>query len=210
MNGQPAMIGGSSYRADIPTSVELPTADFKPVTDLFGSSSDLVQPFIAWITHHDIVWNKALEHTGSLRPFPIENCNVLINGHIHRRQDSIQAGDTLWMNPGNISRRSRGEATMAHVPSALQIKVDSAGFTSAWIEIPHQPFDKVFYSELTDTLDPDEEGSSFVVGLADLTSRLTDTGAGLSQFLDKNMDQFDADVADAVKSLAQEVLANAN
>jgi hypothetical protein len=49
-------------------------------------------------------------------PFAVEGCDVLINGHIHKTQQSILAGRTRWMNPGNITRQSVD--LVDHVPRA--------------------------------------------------------------------------------------------
>jgi hypothetical protein len=54
------------------------------------------------------------------------------------------------MTPGNISRRSRSEATQTHVPAAIRIDIDADGWKCQSIEIPHQPFDVVFHPAVID------------------------------------------------------------
>jgi hypothetical protein len=51
----------------------------------------------------------------------------------------------------------------------------------------------------------DASDSAFVKGLAELQARRTQSGAGLMTFLEQNLDQFDAAVANEVLVLAKEV-----
>jgi hypothetical protein len=57
-----------------------------------------------WFTHHDIAFAGA--YPGAVPPFPVEGCDLVVNGHLHKVQPSIHAGRTLWANPGNITRRT--------------------------------------------------------------------------------------------------------
>lgn len=126
------------------------------------------------------------------------------NGHIHRRLEDAPRGGTLWVTPGNISRRNRGDATREHTPAVLRIDVTESGYVKQWVEVPHRPFEEVFHEEVIESAS--ELGSSaFVAGLAELQSRRTDTGAGLMVFLDNNLGQFDDAVADEIRQLAREV-----
>ena len=133
--------------------------------------------------------------------------DIVINGHIHRPLADVVQGRTTWLNPGNIARISRSDATRQRLPQALRIDVDADGWRQQFIEIPHQPFDDVFHAELLDESLPTNE-SSFVQGLAELMSRRTQSGAGLQEFLNQNLPQFDARVADEIRCLAQEMLTN--
>ena len=73
-----------------------------------------------------------------------------------------------------------------------------------YVEVPHQPFDDVFYESVIE--EPENEfRSSFVTGLAEMMSRRTASGAGLHEFLDQNLDEFEPDVANEIKALAKEV-----
>ena len=92
---------------------------------------------------------------------------ILINGHIHRRLEEIRAGSTRWLTPGNISRRSRNDATRKHVPSALRIDVRPDNYELRYVEIPHRPFDEVFHEAVLDPV-VDSQQSAFVRGLAEL------------------------------------------
>jgi len=193
MNGRQVIVGGSSYRALIPKSVHMP-----PQKDLFEET-----PLAVWLTHHDISM-VGYDGVGRFSPFEIENVDLLINGHIHRRLDPVVKGRTTWMTPGNISRRSRSEAIRDHVPAVMRIDVQPERHIVSYVEIPHRPASEVFHElVLQQTEEPDMVG--FIDGLKELQMRQTDTGAGLHQFLELNLDQFEPAVACEITSLAEQV-----
>ena len=116
----------------------------------------------------------------------------------------MQAGGTLWLTPGNISRRARSDLTREHVPAVLRIDVSPHDYRLSHVEVPHRPFDEVFHEEALEA--PERAGeSAFVAGLAELQARRTATGAGLLEFLDQNLGQFEPAVAIEIKRLAAEV-----
>ena len=108
------------------------------------------------------------------------------------------------MTPGNISRRSRGDAKRKHNPAALRVSVTDDGYATEYVEIPHKPAEEVFHPAVIP--DPVSSGQSqFVQGLKEMKLRKTDTGAGLLEFLEHNLDQFEDSVAEEIMILAQEV-----
>jgi DNA repair exonuclease SbcCD nuclease subunit len=190
LGGRAAVVGGSSYRQEIPAQYEPPTAA--------GS-----HPLVVWLAHHDVLIPGYDE--GRIRPFEIAGVELLINGHIHRRLDEVRAGATRWLTPGNITRRSRNEACRAHAPAVLRIDVTAASYELAFVEVPHRPFDEVFHEVVADA-PADGGASAFVAGLAELQARRTDSGAGLLPFLEQNLGQFQPAVAAEIMNLASEVL----
>ncbi|MEM9942925.1 MAG: metallophosphoesterase [Planctomycetota bacterium] len=184
-------VGGSSYRHPIPEEFSLARRRRKNLFDH--------EPFVVWLTHHDI--SITGYDSGRLDPHEIRNVNLLINGHIHRELEDVQAGRTLWITPGNITRRSRSDACREHVPSGIQIDIYPDHFQRSRVVIPHEPFEQVFHETVvTDQLQISESG--FVAGLAELNARRTESGAGLHQFLAANLDQFEQEVADQILVLA--------
>jgi DNA repair exonuclease SbcCD nuclease subunit len=196
MNQRDVIIGGSSYREPIPTDFRLPP---RKSQGLFDND-----PFVMWISHHDIGFPGY--DNNRLDPHQISNVELLVNGHIHRRLESVKAGTTLWVTPGNIARRSRNEAASLHVPAVMRIDVLPEDYKISYIPIPHAPFDDVFHEVLVDDSSSGDLESNFVKGLAELTSRKTQSGVGLRRFLSENIGQFESPVADAVMELAAEVL----
>lgn len=194
MNGRSVIVGGSSYRQQFPDRVDT------------SSGEGDTPPLVFWLAHHDLIV-PGYEEQGRIQPREIEGIDLVINGHIHRRLQDVQTGRTLWMTPGNISRRSRSDATKDHIPSVLRIDITDAGYTRQFVEVPHQPFDEVFHSILIDT-STDGPASAFVAGLAELQARRTESGAGLVAFLEKNLSQFEQPVANEIMALAQEVTDN--
>jgi len=191
MNGRPVVVGGSSYRHEIPNQFEAPAVS--------GSNS---APLVVWLTHHDILCPGYDD--GRIKPAEISGIDLVVNGHIHRRLEPVACGGTTWLTPGNISRRSRNDASRQHVPSVLRIDVREAGHELNYVTVPHLPFDEVFHGGVVETVVADRP-SAFVEGLAELQTRRTASGAGLIEFLNQNLDQFEAPVADEIRRLASEV-----
>ena len=114
------------------------------------------------------------------------------------------AGKTTWINPGNISRRSRSEANQVHIPKALHVQVSDVGLKFEDVVVPHKPFDEVFHEAMVPT-EQEQGASAFISGLKELTNRRTDSGAGLKEFLHENVGQFEDDVAEQILNLAKEI-----
>ena len=192
MNGRTVVVGGSSYRERVPAAF---------LENAAGSENG--SRIVFWLTHHDI-GVPGYEEQARFGPHEIPGIDVVINGHIHRHLETVEKGGTSWLTPGNISRRSRSDAVREHVPSALRIDVAEGGWRATHIEIPHRPFDEVFHEAVTEAA-MDTSESAFVAGLAELQARKTESGAGFMEFIDKNLDQFDEQIAAEILVLAKEV-----
>jgi hypothetical protein len=189
IGGCPTIVGGASYRQEIPTR--------------FGATIGPDGPsLVIWLTHHDILIPGYDE--GRIAPHEIPGVDVVINGHIHRRLSDVQVGSTLWLTPGNITRRSRSDAAREHIPSALRIDVSPRELKIGHVEVPHRPFEEVFHEAVIESSEG-AEGSAFIAGLAELQTRRTASGEGLLEFLRKNVAQFEPDVAAEILVLAKEV-----
>ena len=184
MGGKTVSVGGASYREPIPRSVTH-QADHS-----------------IWLTHHDLIL-PGYEEQGRIAPREIAGVDLVVNGHIHRELETQRHGRTVWMTPGNISRRSRSDAVREHVPSVLRIDVHEK-LTMQRVTVPHRPFEEVFHELVTEDQIVLGE-SAFVTGLAELQSRRTDAGAGLLAFIEKNAVQFEPEVAQTIADLAAEV-----
>jgi hypothetical protein len=114
------------------------------------------------------------------------------------------AGKTTWINPGNISRRSRSKANKIQTPKALSIKVIGEKIKVDDVEIPHESFETVFH-ESAAAAELESSASGFVAGMKELLQRRTDSGAGLQEFIDHNIGQFESDVAGQINQLVLEV-----
>lgn len=191
INSRPVLIGGTSWGAWIP----------EKVPDTIFSDTP---PLAVWLTHHDIIV-PGYEDKGWLKPREISGIDLVVNGHIHRCLETVIKGKTTWLTPGNIARRARSDATRAHTPAVLRIDIDRDGWKSAHIEVPHRPYDEVFHEAVLDA-PAGETASGFVTGLAELQARRTQTGEGLMEFLNRNLDPFDRDVAEEILRLAKETI----
>jgi hypothetical protein len=68
------------------------------------------------VTHHDLAFKGA--YPGAALLHEIKGCDVVVNGHMHKTAPSIEKGQTIWHNPGNIIRLSLD--TKDHVPSVWE------------------------------------------------------------------------------------------
>jgi predicted phosphodiesterase len=224
IDGRIVMLGGSPYRYAIPDAW-LPSNRNRKVTTNRNSLVDqALQPsglveeswqtatakpdLTVWITHHDLVFPNPHEAVVT-KMYEIPGIDFLINGHIHRRASSeVVRGQTTWINPGNIARRSRADTTRGHVPSVLRMDVGSDGQWLHTIQVPHQPATDVFFdlNAAGHDVEASSMQSSFITGLSMLQSRKTDSGAGLMQFLRENVTQFDTEVAEEIMDLANQVV----
>ena len=194
LNGWPVIVGGSSYREPLPKRFDV---EMQPKGTLFPE-----QPLVFWISHHDI--NLPGYDGGRLKPREIENVQLLVNGHIHRRLEPVVEGETTWMTPGNISRRSRSDANRLHVPSVLQLDVTEGDFKTHYVTIPHQPFQEVFH-EAVQVAEGEGDSSTFISGLKEMLARKTASGAGLKAFLDEKLVEYNEPVAEEIMSLMKEI-----
>jgi DNA repair exonuclease SbcCD nuclease subunit len=155
--------------------------------------------------------------------------DVIINGHIHRRLDPVCKGETHWITAGNITRRARSDASREHTPAVVTLRpgeqtpedslpkdsstVHAYSFRSrqgdvwnlSWESVPHQSFDEVFHAQVETDDTGDEQGSGFVADLRELTARRTESGAGLTEFLQQHLGQFEAPVAKEIMRLHDQV-----
>jgi DNA repair exonuclease SbcCD nuclease subunit len=198
INGRQVIVGGSSYRQELPRSYRWPPD---------GNDCEEGRPLVIWLTHHDIMIPGYDE--GRIRPREIPGIDLVINGHIHRRLEEVPTGGTRWLTPGNISRRTRSEASRNHVPSVLRIDIAADRCDMSYVEVPHRPFDEVFHEAIAQA-EAAEGPSAFVTGLAELQARRTSSGAGLMEFLEQNVVQFPPGVSHEIMNLAREVMSDGN
>lgn len=192
INGRRVVVGGTPWGERLP--------------DSFDAADDDDPSLVIWVTHHDVIV-PGYEEQGRIRPRPLPGIDLVVNGHIHRRLETVEKENTRWLTPGNISRRSRSDAVRSHRPSALRIDIGSGQPVLTFVTVPHKPFEEVFYEAVIDA-EPDASSSAFVAGLAELQARRTQTGEGLAQFLKKNLTQFAPDIAEEIRQLAREVMEN--
>lgn len=189
IHGREVIVGGASYRQEIPKQYD-------------GDWVNGQKPLVIWMTHHDILIPGYDE--GRIKPKEIPGIDIIINGHIHRKLEDIQAGSTRWLTPGNISRRSRNDASRAHVPAVLRIDIEGEQYRMEPVVIPHAPFESVFHEAIVET-ELESTHSVFVAGLAELQARRTSGGEGLIDFLNHNLSRFEPAVAEEILRLTQEV-----
>lgn len=99
------IMGGSPHGHDIPADV----------TSLDGYAEGATA---VWITHEDLAFEGA--YPGALEFFEIKGCDMVVNGHMHLTKAPVPVGQTLWCNPGNITRQSKDCAE--HVPSVWSME----------------------------------------------------------------------------------------
>jgi hypothetical protein len=194
MNRCTVVVGGTSWGQDVPDSF-----------DRTPYENDGSPVFVVWATHHDLSF-PGYEESARLKCRDTPGIDLVVNGHIHRALGDVRSSTTRWMNPGNISRVSRGDATRAHVPSVLRVDVSPvAGLQPSRVALPHRAFEDVFHPDVQ--VEAVEVGpSQFIRELAKLQAARTSTGVGLREFLDANLPNFEPKVAAYINVLAAEVM----
>lgn len=159
---------------------------------------------VVWATHHDLPF-PGYEESARRACGSVPGVDLIVNGHIHRYLGEVVADTTKWVNPGNITRVARSDASKAHRPGVLRVDVSPAGLTCTRVDVPHRPFDEVFHAEVH-SAPVQVEQSLFIRELAKLQTLRTADGVGLREFLDLNLPQFDPAVAREINRLAEEVM----
>lgn len=198
-------LGATPYGQDAPT-------DARP---FFGKVDTII-----WLMHHDVAFENP--YPGSMSPFAIAGCRMVINGHMHLRKKPIQVGKTYWFNPGNITRQAID--AIDHVPAVWSLTVDGR-FEP--IPIPHETAIFDLTGKLIDAISPGEEArkaatgkgkeeteSAFVSLLkADSAMEMgkTDDGSVLLEEINEKLDrdQASADLRQIILSLHADVVEQA-
>lgn len=189
INGNRVVVGGTSWGQPLPDSLP------------FKNQEELLN--VVWLCHHDLAVSGY--DAGNVKLPSNSGIDLVINGHIHKRLDPFKVGSLTCLTPGNISRRKRSDVNRKHTPSVLKIEFDKGSWEYSYIEVPHQPFENVFYESIADS-NASAPTSGFVKGLKQLQERKTETGAGLMEFIRANEERFDPTVVAEIQSLACEVL----
>jgi hypothetical protein len=86
------------------------------------------------LTHHDLAFGSS--YPGSKPLVAIENCAMVVNGHMHDTKPAVQVGDTCWHNPGNIEPLSVD--LRAHVPNCWEWSPALGTATLVPHALPHE------------------------------------------------------------------------
>jgi hypothetical protein len=139
---------------------------------------------VIWLTHHNIQFPEFIERAYSIKELP--GIDWLVNGHIHRPQPTVVKGQTVWANPGNITRLTFSRRSMEREPAAA-IWTPGCTELERWA-VPFLPFDMVFPDQELPPEEQEIEGeSNFIKGLERLAWQRTHEGTGLKQFLEDNL-----------------------
>lgn len=187
VNKVPIVIGGTSWSEQIPHRLE----------------NDTKESLVIWITHHNVGFADA--EGAWIKPHEIPGIHLIVNGHIHKPMPSQICGMTTWMNPGSIARVARTDAVRDSLPSITKLIPSAIGQWSVeQIPLPHAPFDYVFFP-MMEQFSEERTGSAFIQGLESIQSMRTAGGAGLVQFINSNIGQFEEKVADIILKLVKEI-----
>jgi predicted phosphodiesterase len=144
---------------------------------------------IIWVTHHDLKFPDYDAARVALREIP--GIDLVVNGHIHTPKPPQQRGQTLWVNPGSLSRVSRSIYSQNLQPAAALWHPGLS--VPETIPVPHRPFAEVFqaFSPEEENRIRDLDESRFIKGLENLLIRKTSEGVGLKTFLEANLNSDD-------------------
>ncbi|MGQ9920769.1 MAG: metallophosphoesterase [Desulfobacca sp.] len=158
-------------------------------TPLPEGLADPAANLVVWLSHHDLRFPDYEGGRVALKELP--GIDLVVNGHLHTPKPPSRCGQTLWWNPGSISRLTRSFASQSRQPA---VSVWRPGMAEPEVEIiPHRPFAEVFVP-----LEEDEaiasaglDESMFIKGLENLMMRKTQEGLGLRAFLEANLHPHD-------------------
>lgn len=163
---------------------QTPPTDVRP---MFGKTDTVI-----WITHHDIAFENP--YPGSMNPFEIIGCRMVVNGHMHLRKKPVKVGKTVWFNPGNITRQAID--AMDHIPAVWSLTVDGR-FEP--IALPHKKDIFDLTGKLIEAISPgeipkmDTSADSAFVNLLQADSSMemekTDDGSVLLEEIIEKMDR---------------------
>ena len=157
---------------------------------------------VVWVTHHNVSFPDYEGGRIALREIP--GVDFVVNGHIHTPKPPQRHGQTLWVNPGSLTRITRSITTKNLRPAvAIWTPEDSE---PQRLDVPHAPFHEVF-PPVEQTLSPggdSPDASRFIQGLENLALRKTTEGVGLKTFLENALDPTDP-VTPIIWSLYEEV-----
>jgi predicted phosphodiesterase len=107
------------------------------------------------LTHADIVAQKDSSYPGALLNPQVKNCQIAVNGHVHKQQIGQAApGGTRWFLPGSLARNTLDVADQ--VPRVL---VYTGGQMTS-VEVPHEK--DVF--DMTGKMAPAKKNVSVMAG----------------------------------------------
>jgi predicted phosphodiesterase len=164
-----ALVGGSPDGTPLPSEFARQEGDFA---------------WVVWTSHHGVAFPEFQERRVRVKEIP--GVDYLVNGHIHRPQESIRVGSTLWCNPGNLTRLTFTRRSQQRQPAAA-VWTPGCEDLEKWVA-PHLPFEQVFPDQEFPSEEAEASGSSrFLDGLERLAWRRTREGSGLKQFLQANL-----------------------
>lgn len=138
------------------------------------------------MTHHDINFGIGKQYPGCEKIFPIENCDLVVNGHIHDYKPVQEVGGTKWFNPGNIIRTSK--ANMLNTPAVYSISntdldIERHVLNHKQLEEVFDAKDSILDSEINeDTLK--DFNSQFVEAMGSMDVEKSDDGSGVEEMID--------------------------
>lgn len=170
---QVVLIGASPDWTPLPTVLEKGDADY-----------------VVWLSHHDLRFPDYEGGRFALKELP--GIDLVVNGHLHTPKPPVRLGQTLWYNPGSISRLTRSLITQTRQPLVSIWRPELA--TPETRVIPHRPFEEVFVplSDKEAIAIEEVDESLFIKGLENLMMRKTQEGLGLKAFLEANLNPQDA------------------
>lgn len=86
---------------------------------LLGAAEDAMRVLV---THHDLAFEN--DYPGSKPLMEIRNCEVAVNGHMHKTSPPVVAGSTVWHCPGNIEPLSID--VRDHKPAVWTLSTDTS------------------------------------------------------------------------------------
>jgi len=157
------------------------------------------------VTHHDLVFPDSETDVGAdLRP--IREVGLAVNGHVHQRRQPVLRDETVWHNPGSLTRLKVDE--IEHAPSVLEIRPSGDVIEHT---VPHEAPDSIM--DFTGSLVPadaarSDSASPFVAELTrdERDARATDEATLVAEMIEE---RFEADeTPEPARAIIRDLLQN--
>ncbi len=116
------LLNGGIRADDIVAALDLASADRSP------------DALVIALTHADFAFDGA--YPGAKEIVEIPGVDMVVNGHMHKLCPTVRRGNTLWWNPGNITRMSMD--CESHAPRVWSWKMGEDTLTG--IHLRHEKF----------------------------------------------------------------------
>lgn len=209
------LIGGTPYGYPLPKSYQ----------DAMGEERPKDIDMVIWITHDDLAFDGP--YPGSIAMEEMPGIDIVVNGHIHNTKRPYMAGETVYHNPGNITRLAIDNVN--HIPSVWEwnpinkekVATSNGAKVTSLIQhvLPHKPAVEImnttgYHTKKAQKEEKTEEQFEFIHGLETMDNQMddekrkTDDGTLAQETINSYLDEIEAseELGNIVKNLLNKAI----